>query len=91
MFFGRKPKPHCHAGLGRCSSLMAKGELWNDTKGRAIELVLSSRSLHYARVVFTMEGKGSVVPERDRLQFETIFFFNKSCNNNVSNEFSFNE
>jgi hypothetical protein len=53
---------------------MAKGELWNGTKGRAIELVLSSRSLRYARVVLTMEGKGSAVPERDRSQFETIFF-----------------
>jgi hypothetical protein len=28
---------------------MAKGELWNDTKGRAIELVLSSRSLRYEK------------------------------------------
>jgi hypothetical protein len=55
-------------------ALMAKGELWNDTKGRAIELVLSSCSLRYARVVFTMEGKGSAVPERDRSQFETNFF-----------------
>jgi hypothetical protein len=39
-----------------------------------MELVLSSRSLRYARVVFTMEGKGSAVPERDTSQFETIFF-----------------
>jgi hypothetical protein len=53
---------------------MAKGELWNDTEGRAIELVLSSSCLHYARVVFTIEGKGSVVPERDRSQFGTNFF-----------------
>jgi hypothetical protein len=60
-------------------------------KGRAIKLVLSSRSLRYARVVFAMEGKGSAVPERDRSQFETNFFFNKSCKNGVSNEFIFNE
>jgi hypothetical protein len=53
---------------------MAKGELWNDTKGRVMELLLSSRSLRYARAVFTMEGKGSAVPERDRSQFEPIFF-----------------
>jgi hypothetical protein len=53
---------------------MAKGELWNDTKGRTIELVLSSRSLRYARAVFTMEGKGSTVPESDMSQFETNFF-----------------
>jgi hypothetical protein len=54
---------------------MAKGELWNDTKGRAIELVFSSCSLRYARVVFTMEGKG---PQKDRSQFETIFLLSSS-------------
>jgi hypothetical protein len=74
MFFGRKPKSYCHAGLGRCSSLMAKGELWNDSTRRAIELVLSSRSLRYARAVFTMGDKGSTVPESDRSQFQTICF-----------------
>jgi hypothetical protein len=41
--------------------------LFLNGKGRAIELVLSSRSLRYARVVYTMEGKGSAVPERELL------------------------
>jgi hypothetical protein len=69
---------------------MTKGELWNDTKGRAIELVLSSCSLRYARVVFTMEGKGSAVHERDRSQFETnLFSINHAKTVCVSNEFIF--
>jgi hypothetical protein len=73
---------------------MAKGELWNDNKRRAIELVLSSRSLRYARAVFTMEGKGSTVPERERetgRSLERIFSTNEAKAVVQMNLFSTNE
>jgi hypothetical protein len=63
-------------------------------KGSAMEQVLSSRSLRYARAVFTMEGKGSTQclrERRDAVSNEFFFSANESKAFFQKNLFSTNE